>query len=332
MKIINITTSIILISSLFIVVKGQDKKTAQGLSYKIFTDNSGEKIKVNDVITFNFTQKTEKDSVLFSSYQAGRPVKIQVQPSKNLSDLMDFFTLLSVKDSAMVKVPTDSIFKTSESERPAFLPKGSALFFSIKIENVQSMDAAIAEEKQKAEKLQLDEKSSLAKYLADKHLIDAKTTASGLKYLVVKPSVKRKPLAGDTVVVNYTGRTIEGKVFDSSIEAEAKKAGLDQPGRTYEPIDFVVGQGQVIKGWDEGLLLLNEGSKAQFIIPSDLAYGPRGAGEDIKPYSSLVFDVELIKVKPAKRATVAPAKKAPAKAPAKKAKAPVKKPSALKKH
>ena len=134
-----------------------------------------------------------------------------------------------------------------------------------------------------------------------------------MKYLITRPTLKRKPLAGDTLLVNYTGKTIDGKVFDSSVQADAQKAGLNQPGRNYEPLSVVVGTGAVIKGWDEGLLLLNEGSKAQFIIPSGLAYGEAGQG-DIQPFSTLVFDVELVKIKSAKHPASKPlAKKVPAK-------------------
>jgi FKBP-type peptidyl-prolyl cis-trans isomerase FkpA len=100
-------------------------------------------------------------------------------------------------------------------------------------------------------------------------------------------------------MVNYAGRNLDGTLFDSSIESVAKAGGLQQPGRTYEPLQVVIGTDSIIPGWNEGLLLLNEGSKATLIIPSALAYGAQGQG-DIKPYSTLVFDVELVKVKPAK--------------------------------
>lgn len=311
-----------------ISVKGQGKsaKTTRGAEYTIFTANSGEKIKVNDIITFNFIQKTDKDSVLASSYEVGRPAKIQVQQSQNIADLMDFFTLLAANDSAMVKVPTDSIFAGAEENRPGFLPKGSSLVVVVKIEKVQSLDEVMAEEKQEMEKLQEEEKVAMEKYIADNKLTP-KATNSGLRYIITKASTKNKPANGDTVFVNYTGRTIDGKVFDSSIEAVAKEAKLDQPGRDYEPISFVLGEGRVIRGWDEGLLLLNEGAKAKFIIPSSLAYGPRGASEDIPPYSTLIFDIELVKVKPSKEnlPAKAPVKKAPAKKPA--AKTPAKTPT-----
>ncbi|MDN3550364.1 FKBP-type peptidyl-prolyl cis-trans isomerase [Mucilaginibacter aquaedulcis] len=278
--------------------------TGKGAFYQLFTNNTGEKIKLNDVITFNFIQKTDKDSILYSTYKAGKPVQAQIQPSQNVGDLMDVFPLLTVKDSALVKVPTDSVFKGHEESRPPFFPKGSYLTFILKIEKVQSLNDAIAEKKAEGQKLKDAEAASAGSYITS-HKLTPVTTASGLKYMVTRPSVKRKPLAGDTVLVNYTGRTLSGKVFDSSVETEAKGAGLDQPGRKYEPISVVLGQGQVIPGWDEGLLLLNEGSKATLIVPSSLAYGDRGAGEDIAPYSTLLFDVELVKVKPGKHA-VAP--------------------------
>jgi FKBP-type peptidyl-prolyl cis-trans isomerase len=119
---------------------------------------------------------------------------------------------------------------------------------------------------------------------------------------------------------------LSGKLFDTSIEANAKAAGVQQPGRPYEPISVVLGEHRVISGWDEGLLLLNEGSKATFIIPSNLAYGERPNGE-IPGYSTLVFDIELVKVKPGKHAAVTP-KPAAGKTPLKKAGA--KKPAAKK--
>ena len=156
---------------------------------------------------------------------------------------------------------------------------------------MQSLTEAIAE-------IKAAEIADAAKYIADHKLI-LKTTPSGLKYVITKPSLKPRPLKGDTILVNYVGRTLDDKVFDTSIESVAKSAGTFQEGRPYEPYQFVVGTGGVIQGWDEGLLLLNEGSKATFVIPSGLAYGQQGSGQ-IRPYSTLVFDVELVKVKPIK--------------------------------
>jgi len=278
-------------------------KTPKGALVKVVGGNPGDKIKLNDVITFDVVQKTEKDSILFSSYSLGHPLKIQVQQCQNVGDLMDAFPLLAAKDSAYIKVPTDSVFKDHEDQRPPFLKKNSWLVFNVKIDKVQSLQEAIDEKNAAGEKMKASEAADRDKFIAD-HKLTVKTTPSGLKYVITQPSMKPKPLTGDTLLVNYIGRTTNGKVFDSSIQAEAQKAGLNQPGRNYEPLQVIAGAGTVIKGWDEGLLLLNEGSKAKFIIPSNLGYGTEGAGEDIPPYSTLVFDIELVKIKPTKHPLV----------------------------
>ncbi|MEK0444744.1 MAG: hypothetical protein RLZZ399_65 [Verrucomicrobiota bacterium] len=109
-----------------------------------------------------------------------------------------------------------------------------------------------------------------------------KTLPSGLQIKTLKEGAGKQPKATDTVVVHYRGRTIEGKEFDSSY-----KRG--------QPATFPLNR--VIKGWTEGLQLLKEGGKAELYIPSDLAYGSRGAGADIGPDETLIFEVELISVK-----------------------------------
>jgi len=281
------------------------QQTPKGASYQIFTQNVGEKIKLNDVITFQVVQKTDKDSVLYSTYAAGHPVQAQIRPSQSVADLNEIFPLLTVNDSVLVKVPADSIFKGHDDQRPSFFPKGSNLVFIIKILKVQSLNDAIAENNAAKEKITAAEAANAASYIAAHKLI-VKTTESGLKYVITKPSLKLKPQTGDTLLVNYVGRTLDDKIFDTSIESIAKSAGTYQDGRPYEPLQVIVGTGSVIPGWDEGLLLLNEGSRATLVIPSGLAYGSQGQG-DIKPFSTLVFDVELVKVKPIKHHAVAKA-------------------------
>jgi FKBP-type peptidyl-prolyl cis-trans isomerase FkpA len=320
------------VASVSRVFAQQEQRLADGALCTIVAKHNGPKIKEGDIITFNIEQRTQGDSVLFSSYAAGKPAKTRVRASQGIMDLMSVFTQLSEKDSALVKLPVDSLIKGHEAEAQAFpfLKKGAYLITRIKIEKVQSVEAAMAEEQAEAGKLRDAETAAAAKYIADNKL-NVQTTATGLKYLITKPSVKAKPKNGDTLLVNYAGKTLDGKVFDSSIEAVAKQAQLQQPGRNYEPIEVVLGEGRVIPGWEQGLALLGEGAKAMFIIPSSLGYGERGSPPVIMPFSTLVFDIELVKIKPGKHLPAKPASPA-LKKPVAKKKATAAKPEAKKKN
>ena len=109
-------------------------------------------------------------------------------------------------------------------------------------------------------------------------------TPSGLEYIEIEAGTGAQAVAGKTVSVHYTGKFLDGKVFDSSVSRG-------------EPITFQLGAGRVIKGWDEGIALMKVGGKAQLVIPPALAYGERGAGGVIPPNATLLFDVELVDVK-----------------------------------
>ncbi|MDP4115774.1 MAG: FKBP-type peptidyl-prolyl cis-trans isomerase [Bacteroidota bacterium] len=128
---------------------------------------------------------------------------------------------------------------------------------------------------------EVKEVKMVQKWVVEEKLFN--TTPTGLKYAMVKVGQGPKPKAGDTVEVHYSGFLLDGKKFDSSVERD-------------DPIKFVLGQHQVIAGWDEGIALLNKGAKAQFVIPASLAYGDKGAGNVIPPKAILVFDVELISI------------------------------------
>ena len=130
-----------------------------------------------------------------------------------------------------------------------------------------------------------EEKKAKETAAANKKLMEGATiTESGLGYIMVKEGSGVQAENGKTVSVHYTGKLTDGTKFDSSLDRN-------------QPIEFVLGQGRVIKGWDEGISYLKVGGKATFIIPSDLAYGERGAGGVIPPNATLIFDVELVDVK-----------------------------------
>lgn len=108
-------------------------------------------------------------------------------------------------------------------------------------------------------------------------------TASGLQYEIIKPGTGPSPKAGQKVMVHYTGWLENGTKFDSSVDRG-------------QPFIFSIGMGQVIKGWDEGVMAMQVGEKRRLVIPANLGYGARGAGTIIPPNATLIFEVELLKV------------------------------------
>ena len=133
------------------------------------------------------------------------------------------------------------------------------------------------------EKREAEEKAK-QKEMLDKVAAGYDETESGLRYQILQKGDGKKATKGAGVSVHYKGQLLDGTVFDSSYKRK-------------EPIDFNVGLGQVIAGWDEGIQLLQVGDKARFVIPSNLAYGSAGAGGVIPPNATLIFDVELMAVK-----------------------------------
>ena len=130
-------------------------------------------------------------------------------------------------------------------------------------------------------KAKINEEAGIAYLAKNKERKEVLTTPSGLQYEVIKEGNGKQPTANDSVTVHYTGRLIDGTVFDSSVDRG-------------EPATF--GVTQVIPGWAEALQMMKEGTQWRLYIPSALAYGPNGAGNVIGPNETLIFDVELIKV------------------------------------
>lgn len=215
----------------------------------------------------------------------------------------DFYTALTrlhVGDSARFILNLDT-FMRYYFGMENFLPelKERDAILEIKVNKIMSQADF---EKQQAERQtamqaemetrRLSEDSLRAAYLKANN-ITVSPTPSELYYVETKAGTGKRAENGKVCTVHYTGKLLDGTVFDSSIERN-------------QPIVLQLGQGMVIPGWEEGIAKMREGGKATLIIPSDLAYGPNGAGDLIPPYSTLVFDVELVKVEDAPAAAAAP--------------------------
>ena len=274
-------------------------------------DEKGMKPKVDDVVQVMMSYRNSKDSVIFDSRKNHRSEKKFVEfslakPAFN-GCFEDALMSMSVGDSASFMVNADSLYLSTfkMKELPKFITKGTMVTFEAKLLKVTTKEEADKELKRKEEErkammaLRKDEEpKTLAKYIAD-NKITTKPTADGLYFIEVKKGNGSHPKTGDTVKVNYTGALIDGKIFDTNDKEAAQKANMFDPRRPYEPVEFPVGG--LIKGFDEALLMMSPGSKAKLIIPSEIGYGEQGGGQVIQPYSTLVFDVELVSFKAAKK-------------------------------
>ena len=255
--------------------------------------------RAGQILTVFMEFRTGRDSVIMNSrtmQPTSQPVSLPAQPVPG--GLEEALGLLLPGDSAVFRFSADTIFaKTFRQAVPPFLRKsGNTLVVLASARELLSVAEMTArQEKLQAENAKQAQAKAAAQTAKDaaivqaylkKNKLVAKKTAGGTYYIVTRPGKGVSPAKGQTVRVLYRGTVLAtGKEFDSS----AKHGN--------EPIAFPLGQGQVIPGWDQGIAMLNKGSKAVLLIPSPLAYGPRGAGADIPPNAVLRFEVELVDFK-----------------------------------
>jgi FKBP-type peptidyl-prolyl cis-trans isomerase FkpA len=276
--------AIVLAFSTSFAQKVKYKTDKTGSRYFVVKSNKTPLVKLDDIVTLQLKYKNTKDSVLFDSWKMGGPLQLKVTKPQFKGDLMSGLVLLHVGDSALFLINADSLFtKTFNMSMPEFIEKGSDLIFTVKVIKSVPEEELKAEEIKTQKQKDMQETIDIEKYIKDNNLTVV-TTASGLKYVMLAEGTGEQAQANKIVRVHYTGRLLDGTKFDSSLDRN-------------DPLEFMLGQGMVIRGWDEGIALLKVGGKALLIIPSNLAYGARGAGNVIPPFTPLTFEVELVEVK-----------------------------------
>jgi FKBP-type peptidyl-prolyl cis-trans isomerase FkpA len=278
------------------------KKGPDGIFYKIYIDKENPKIQINDYVDISIVVKMDNDSVLYDTYKQHHSIEIIVQSPKNNGGFYTGIKLLAEGDSAIIKLSADSIYK-KDPHRPVGF-KGNFINYYIKVNKVIAKAKLTDQEfqdyvteyiKAKNELHKKAEPGIIKKYIADKKYNGTQTPDS-LYYIITKPGNGPKIKANDTVVVDCTIKFLDGEILSSSIKDVDEKAHPKiDPYHKYEPYHVVVGQNRIIKGWDEGLLLLNKGAKAILIIPSKLAYEDKTLGT-VVPYTPLEYTIEVINV------------------------------------
>jgi peptidylprolyl isomerase len=246
--------------------EAQESITPKGLRYKILERKAGtETAQIGDYISLRLYTFNYKDSLLNKQDVQDVPVEAGTSPI----DVRDVIPFLAVGDSVLCLVKTDTFARYAGRHLPPFLPTGTDMKHYMRITKVE-----------KTQSFREAETKTIDDYAKANGLKTIKLP-SGLQYVVTQQGTGAKPQQGEQIKVHYKGTLLDGKQFDSSYDRG-------------QPFAFTLGVGGVIRGWDEGLALLNMGSKATLLVPSHLAYGKRGAGEAIPANAILRFDVELI--------------------------------------
>ena len=254
-----------------------------GLIYKFdYRSDSTVSPVTGDFVTVIMTYG-KKDSVVFDSRSIPQDMIIPMIEPMFSGDIYNGIGMMHVGDSATFILPADSVFKHlfRMPQTPPEFVLDPFIYFTVKLLNIQNQEEVDRAQQEKMQRMQDAEMVLLEEYLAENYP-DAKPTEDGLYVIVETPGKGPNPTEGQTITAHYTGKFLDGTVFDSSVERG-------------QPFEFVLGKGQVIAGWDKGFAMMNKGEKATLVIPSLLAYGPGRQG--IPPFSTLVFDVELIDFK-----------------------------------
>lgn len=258
----------------------QFKTHKSGLKYKFIVENKKQKkAKLGDVLAIVFKTLTEKNRETIE--QSGL-FRIQLQkPMYKGGAVEDALAMMHKGDSALFLIDAKKYYtKTRQMPVPEQLVDDNNVCLAIKVVDIISKEEY--EKEQKAAQIVAErlEDKQLETYL-QQNKITQQPTLSGLYIIEKKKGVGKLPVPGKKVTVHYSGYFIDGKMFDSSVKRN-------------EPFTFTLGVGEVIAGWDEGVATMKEGAEVQLIIPSSLAYGSKQTGP-IPPYSTLVFDVKMIK-------------------------------------
>lgn len=246
-------------------VKGKDTVTTQsGLQYIVVSrskENTAKPMK-GDVVSVHYTGYLLDGKIFDSSRERDQPIELPIGVGRVIKGWDEGIQLMSVGDKMRLIIPANLAY--GEQGAGGVIPPNATIIFDVELMAIKEGPKPF------------DVKGK-----------DTITTASGLKYIVVEKAQQPGPQAADgtTVSVHYTGYLLDGKIFDSSLERG-------------QPISFKLGEGRVIRGWEEGIKLMSVGDKMKLIIPANLAYGEQGAGGVIPPNATIIFDVQLMDVQP----------------------------------
>jgi FKBP-type peptidyl-prolyl cis-trans isomerase FkpA len=315
-------SKVVILGLVIAMACSNERETPKGYKFTLVSKGDGNKVEIGKFLVMDLLFKDEKDSVWYDNRKNEAPEIVMIRDTVGMASeegLDEVFRMLSKGDSVVMGISTQTLFEKTWGQPvpPGVDPKGTLTFY-LRVNDVVDSAGAMKLQQEivarQNEKAQKEREEAFAKerehaivqiakdtveidqYLKSKNIV-ARKTASGLRYVVTKPGRGSAAQTGQTVKINYAGYLLSGTFFDTSNEALAKEKGVHTPGRPYEPFELIAGQGGVIPGWEEAILLMNKGAKMTVYIPSTLAWGSRKRSDVIVENSIVVFDMEMVDIK-----------------------------------
>lgn len=261
------------------------KKTKTGVYYKIYkdTNNDTNKVRIGNILTISLKYGL-KDSALFDSKNVKQPIVLPVAESQYEGDFYECLKLLKQGDSATFVLKAGPLFTKTFGQPavPKFLTDESDIYFDVKVQKVQTQKEIDKEAQVKNMQLEQVEMTRLQEYVTN-NTITVQPTSSGIYYLETKKGTGKSAVKDGYVTAHYTVYLLGGDKLFSTVERG-------------EPVDFKYGSQFENKGFQEVISMMREGGKANAIVPSAMAFGAQGAGSVVLPFSTLYYEVELIKI------------------------------------
>lgn len=260
------------------------KKTETGIYYKIFSENDTLSTKVGDILTLGMSYYAG-DSLLSSSYTETRPFQIILSEPQYQGDIFTCIDMLSLGDSAVFKIRVDSFFYITSGAPtlPPFVDSTDYMTFYIKVNKIQTEAESRAEREAELAQLQAQEAGIIRDYINENN-ISVEPDEEGLYFIETKKGAGQKVDKGLIIFLNYTLKFTNGDTLFSS-------------SRKGQTIDFEYGTQFDTKGFNKAVGKMRKGGIATLIVPSSLAYGERGAGDQLGPYTPLVYEIEIVDIK-----------------------------------
>jgi len=265
----------------------KEKVLDHGIKLKYFKHGDGEAIEDGQIVMLNLQYFDHDGNELLNKVGNDPVVLLKDSSWKNNGIIYEVIENLEKGDSVFFQITTEKFLENDP--RLATTPdslKDKLLSFYCGVENVMNRDEFENFQRKQYEKMQnqmnnnMEEQLIIDAQIIDQYLVDknieAINTASGLRYVILEAGSGSNAPVGSSAKVRYIGMLLDGTTFDSG------------------EYTFDLGQGQVIRGWDEGIGYFNKGAKGTLYIPSSLGYGPNGSGKTIPPNSILIFDIELL--------------------------------------